>query len=328
MVKITLASILRTLLGAGLITGAALAQAQAQNPNPVRIVIGLPAGGALDNMARAMAEKLRPELGQTVIIENRPGAGTQIATLAVKRAAPDGNTILLAPPSVFTIFPLTYEKLPYDFEKDFVSVAHLADVPMAVTTGAGSPYSNMKEYLDWVKKNPEQSGVGLVALGGVGHFGLLGMNQYAGLKLVPVAYKGAPNMLTDEIGGVLPVGIDTISSASELEKAGKIKYLGVTGTERTRLAPAVPTMKEQGVQGFELSTTGYGAYVPAGTPKAVVDKFQKIMIAVVKDPEFTKKMEHMGIVTTGRTGESMTAAMRSQREAWRPVVEKSGFRAQ
>lgn len=309
---------------AALLSGAASAQ-DPSNP-PLKIVIGFPAGGALDSMSRALAEKLRTDLGKTVIVDNKPGASTQIALMAVKRSPADGNTILISPAPAFVSQPLTYDKLPFDPDKDFIPVAHLADTPLVATTAANSPYSSMREYLDWVKKNPKDTGVGMVTLGGVFHFGLLQLNQQLGLNLTPIAYKGAPPMLTDEIGGVLPIGMDTVSSAGELVKAGKIKYLGVPGLERSKLIPNVPTFLEQGVPGFESAASWYAAFVPAGTPQAVVSKLEKTMIDIVRDPAFTEKMAQIGIVTTGRPGAEVAKLAKAQREAMRPIVEKSGFR--
>lgn len=302
--------------------------ASAQDPSttPIKIVIGFPAGGAMDNLARAMAEKLRTDLGKTVIVDNKPGAGSHIALMSLKRSPADGNTILISLAAPFVSQPLTYDKLPFDPEKDFIPVAHLADTPLVATTAANSPFSSMREYLDWVRKNPKDTGVGMVALGGTLHFGLLQLNQQTGLNLTPIAYKGAPPMLTDEIGGVLPIGLDGVASASELVKAGKIKYLGVPGMRRSELIPHVPTFLEQGVPGFENATNWYAAFVPSGTPKAVVNKLEKSMIDIVKDSEFSAKMAQIGIVTTGRPGVDVTSLAKTQREAMRPIVEKSGFR--
>ena len=301
--------------------------AQNQSNTPVKIIIGFPAGGALDNMSRAIAEKLRTDLGKTGIVDNKPGASTHIALMAVKRSPADGNTILISPAPPFVTHPLTYDKLPFDPDGDLIPVAHLADTPLAATTSVNSPYSSMREYLDWLKKNPKDTGVGMVSMGGTLHFGLLQLNQQKGLNLTPIAYKGAPPMLTDEIGGVLPVGMDTVASAGELEKAGKIKYLGVPGMERSKLIPNVPTFHEQGVPGFESAASWYAAFVPAGTPKSVVSKLEKTMIDIVRDPEFSAKMAQIGIVTTGRSGAETASLVKTQREALRPIVEKSGFRA-
>lgn len=320
----SIAKVAATALGALLLTQGAAAQGQ--NSTAIKIVIGFPAGGALDNLSRAMAEKMRTDLGRTVIVDNKPGASTHIALTTVKRAPADGNTILISPAPPFVTHPLTYDKLPYDPDKDLIPVAHLADTPLVATTSASSPYSSMREYLDWVKKNPKETGVGMVSMGGVLHFGLLQLNQQRGLNLTPIAYKGAPPMLTDEIGGVLSVGMDTVASATELEKAGRIKYLGVPGTERTRLLPNVPTFKEQGVPGFENAASWYAAFVPAGTPQAVVSQLERAMIDIVQDPEFSARMAELGMVTTGRPGTEVVSLAKAQREAARPIVEKSGYR--
>ena len=304
-----------------------VASAQLQTNGPVKIVIGFPAGGALDNLSRAMAERLRTDLGKTVIVDNKPGASTHIALMAVKRAPADGATILISPAPPFVTHPLTYDKLPFDADKDLIPVAHLVDTPLVATTGANSPYSSMREYLAWVQKNPANTGVGMVTLGGALHFGVLQLNQDRKLDLAPVAYKGAPTMLADEIGGVLPVGIDTVASAGELEKAGKIKYLGVPGKERSKLTPNVPTFTEQGVSGFEAAASWYAAFVPAGTPPAVVKQLEKAMIGIVRDPAFAAKMAQMGMISTGRPGAEVTALIKTQREVFRPIVLKSGYRS-
>lgn len=322
-------SILKTSLYMAL-TACALTSAPtlyAQSSTPLKIVIGFSAGGGLDNMSRALAEKLRTELGTTVIVENRPGAGTQLAVQAVKRAAPDGNTILISPATPFIIFPLTYDKLGYDPDRDFIPLAHLADAPMVASTSVNSSYNTMSEYLAWVKQQKDQTGVGMVSLGGTVHFGLLNLNKNTGHSLQPVAYKGAPGMLTDEIGGVLPIGIDTVGGQSELQRSGKIKYLGVTGTQRTPLLPNVPTMSESGAPGFELSTAWYGAFAPAGTPAPVVEKLQAALIKIVKTPDFSASMAQLGLVTTGLPASALSQTIHTQREAFRPVVQKSGFKA-
>ena len=161
----SIAKIMAIALGAALLANTAGAQNQANNP--VKIIIGFPAGGALDSMTRAMAEKLRTDLGKTIIVDNKPGASTHIALLTVKRAPADGTTILISPAPPFVTHPLTYDKLQFDPDKDLIPVAHLADTPLVATTSSASPYSSMREYLDWLKKNPKDSGVGLVSMGGV-----------------------------------------------------------------------------------------------------------------------------------------------------------------
>lgn len=301
--------------------------AHAQDNAPVRIVIGFSAGGALDNMSRALAEALKSELGQSVIVETKPGAGTQIALQTVKRSPPDGNTILISPAPPFVLFPLTYDRLQYDADKDLVPVAHLADTPLVASTASNSPYSSMQEYLAWVRKHPDSVGVGMVSLGGTLHFGLLQWSRHSGLNLMPIAYKGAPAMLTDQIGGVLPIGMDTVAASSELARAGKIKYLGVTGTERSALLPDVPTLGESGAPGFEQSSGWYAAFVPAGTPGAVTEKLEAALIRIVQDPAFSARIAQLGLVPTGKPGAELAALIQAQRQTWQPVVQASGFKA-
>ena len=320
-------SLLKLAAAALLALSTSVVHAQAQAPGTVKIVIGFPAGGALDNLARALADKLRVDLGKTVIVDNKPGAGTHIALTTVKRSPADGATILISPAPPFVTHPLTYDKLPFNADKDLIPVAHLADTPLVATASVNAPYSSMKDYLAWVKQNPSKGGVGMVTMGGAFHFGVLQLNQERQLNLTPVAYKGAPNMLGDEIGGVLPVGIDTVASAMELEKAGKIKYLGSPGKERSKLTPQVPTFQEQGVPGFEQAASWYAAFVPAGTPPAVVKQLETAMVRIMRDPAFAAKMAQGGMVTTGRTGAEVTSLIKVQREVYRPIVAKSGYRA-
>ncbi len=252
--------------GAALLAQGASAQNQAHTP--VKIIIGFPAGGALDNLARAMAEKLRTDLGRTV------SRGQQTrrqhpyrAHRPVKRAPADGATILISPAPPFVTHPLTYDKLQFDPDKELIPVAHLADTPLVATTSAASPYSFDARIPGVGEEGPKDTSIGMVSMGGVLHFGVLQLNQERGLSLMPVAYKGAPPMLTDEIGGVLPVGMDTVASASELEKAGKIKYLGVPGMERTKLLPNVPTFEGQGVRGLNRHRAGTPPMCPRARPR-------------------------------------------------------------
>jgi len=309
------------------LTGGTMFAAHAQSQAPIKIVIGFSAGGSLDNMSRAIAERLKSELGQSVIVENKPGAGTQIALQTVARSAPDGNTILISPAPPFVLFPMTYDNLPYDPDADLIPVAHLADTPLVASTSSHSPYSTMGEYLAWVKQHPDNVGVGMVSLGGTVHFGLLELNRHSGLNLMPIAYKGASGMLTDEIGGVLPVGVDTVAATSELVKAGKIKYLGVTGTTRSALIPDVPTMTESGAPGFERSSGWYAAFVPADTPKTVTDRLETALIKIVKDPAFSDRLALLGMASTGKPGAELATMIQEQRQAWVPVVKASGFKA-
>ncbi|CAG2160521.1 tripartite tricarboxylate transporter substrate-binding protein [Cupriavidus numazuensis] len=299
----------------------------AGSDTPTRIVVGFAAGGALDIFARTLAEKLRVSLNTPVVVENRPGASARLALDTVRRSAADGKTILISPAPPFTIFPLTYKQLPYDPDKDLVPVAYLADVPLVASTGANQPYRTMQEYLAWVKRQPSKGGVGLVTLGGTIHFGVLTLGKEIGVPLLPTAYRGAVMMLTDEIGGTLPLGIDAVGGQMELYRAGKIRFLGVTGTKRTSLLPDVPTLAESGAPGFESASGWYSAFVAAGTPAETVGRLEKAMLEAIRTPDVRDKMAALGMEMNGQSGAALRKMIQAQRAQWKPVVEASGFTA-
>lgn len=319
-----LAATLGLAIGVSVVPNAVQAAA---SDTPTRIVVGFAAGGALDIFARTLAEKLRVSLNTPVVVENRPGASARLALDTVRRSAADGKTILISPAPPFTIFPLTYKQLPYDPDKDLVPVAYLADVPLVASTGANQPYRTMQEYLAWVKRQPSKGGVGLVTLGGTIHFGVLTLGKEIGVPLLPTAYRGAVMMLTDEIGGTLPLGIDAVGGQMELYRAGKIRFLGVTGTKRTSLLPDVPTLAESGAPGFESASGWYSAFVAAGTPAETVGRLEKAMLEAIRTPDVRDKMAALGMEMNGQSGAALRKMIQAQRAQWKPVVEASGFTA-
>lgn len=310
-------------------TAAALSPAAAHaGDDTTRIVIGFAPGGALDVLARALADKMRHSLGGTVLVENKPGASTRLALQAVKQAAPDGKTILISPAPPFVLFPMTYPRLGYDADKDFIPVAHLTDVPLVASTSVAQPFKTMPEYLAWAKTHPESPGVGIATLGGSIHFGILSMGKALNMPLAPTAYRGASMMMTDVVGGSLPIGIDAVTAQMGLQKAGKIRFLGITGTRRSSLLPDVPTLQESGVAGFEIASGWYIAFVPAGTPAATVARLEKALIEAVKDPALQTKLATTGMEATGLSGAEAGRIIQSQRAQWKPIVQASGFTAE
>ena len=300
--------------------------AAAQAPDITRIVVGFAPGGALDALARVMAEKLRVSLGGTVLVENKPGGSARLALVAVKNAAPDGKTILLSSPSPVSIFPLTYSKLGYDPDKDLIPLAHLTELRVVASTGVNQPYKTITEYVNWVRDKPADQGVGLVTMGSPIHFGLLSMSKTTGIPLTPVPYKGSPPILTDLVGGALPLSIDTIGGQMELYRAGKIRFLGVSGTERSPLFPEVPTLKEAGIPGFEVASSWFGAFLPAGTPPATVARLEKAFIEAAKNPEVRAKMALLAMEMTGLPGSKLRQIIQQERAHWKPIAEASGFK--
>lgn len=313
--------------------GGALACAHAQpavpggaSGEPLKLVVGFAPGGALDSLARIMAEQLRKTTGRPVVVDNRPGASTRLSIDYVKRAAPDGNTVLIASSAPFVIFPMTYKRVNYDVEKDFVPVAHLVEFPSVISAGVAQPYKTVPQYVEWLRAHPKNGWVGLTSLGGGLHFSILAMSKEIGLPMSPIPYKGGAPLATDIIGGQVPIGTDALASQLELHRGGKVRILAVSGTRRNRLLPDVPTVKEAGISGFDQATFSYSAYVPAGTPPAVVKKLERALIDAVSERRAYAQLMSMGLSPTGLDGATVRTQLRAERTFWRPIVEASGFK--
>lgn len=322
-----MASFLKTLLlGASIaLAGAA---AHADSATPIRLIIGFPPGGALDSLARSLAEDLRTTLKEPVLVENRPGASTRISIEAVKAAKPDGRTILLGATPPFVLFPMTYARLNYDVDKDFVPLALLANVPSVISAGANQPFKTLAEYVAWVRRNPSGGSVGLTNLGGGLHFSLLQLSKAIGVPLTPVTYRGGAPLATDIVGDHVPLGADALASQLELHRAGKLRILGVAGTKRLSWLPDVPTIKESGYDAFDRANAAYAAFVPAGTPKDVVAKLESAFLSAMRSPQVRGQVDRMGLEPTGLPGAEVKRIMASDRAYWRPIVEASGFKSE
>lgn len=306
------------------------APASAANDNdaPIRIIVGYAPGGAADNLARLYAEQLRQDGHGTVMVENKPGASARLALDYVKRSKPDGKTIFVGPSPLFTIFPLTYKKLGYDADKDLIPAALLTDVPTVISAGTQQPYKNLKEYVAWAKRNPQRASIGLATIGSAGHLGAVALGNDIGVTITPAAYRGASPMLVDVISGNVSMGWDAVASKMQLYKGGKLQFLGVSGTKRAKALPEVPTAKEQGFSQFEYATSWYGAFVPAGTPPDVLAKVEKMFIAASGNAATAAKLEALGLEVVGKSGKDAQRRMQVERNAWKPIVEASGFVAE
>ncbi|MFJ4288454.1 tripartite tricarboxylate transporter substrate-binding protein [Cupriavidus sp. NPDC089707] len=302
--------------------------ARAADAEPMHIIVGYAPGGAADSLARLYAEQLRQDGHGTVVVENRPGASARLALDYVKRSRPDGKTVFIGPSPLFTIFPLTYKKLGYDADKDLVPAAVLTDVPTVVAAGVQQPYRNMKEYLEWAKRNPSGASLGLATIGSAGHLGTVALGKAAGIAITPAAYRGAAPMLVDVVSGNVSIGWDAVASMMPLYKGGKLQFLGVSGTRRAKALPEVPTMKEQGFSQYEYATSWYGVFVPAGTQPDVVAKVEKMFIAASGNAATAGKLEALGLEVVARPGQEAKRRIQVERAAWKPIVEATGFVAE
>ena len=307
---------------------AAAAVAQTTSPPGVpagtfKLVVPFAAGGAADMVARTVAAGMRKEGLAEVVVENRPGASTQLAVTHVKNAAPDGLTMLLTTSASFVLFPYAYKSLPYAPE-DLRPVAQLVDIPTAFVAGAAQPYQDFKGYIDWIRANPSGSNLGLAAQGSSGHFGSIKLGQDLGLQLTPVVYRGAAPMLVDVAAGRVSAGYDAVASMMAMYQGNKIKFLAVTGANRLPTLPEVPTAKELGFPQFEHALPFYAIYVPARTPDAAVAKLQQALLNTLKQPDVVSKLETAGFVVAPLDAARTAARIGAERSFWEPAIKAAG----
>lgn len=307
---------------------AAAQRAASATTAPLRLVVGFAPGGALDILARSIAEQLRAGGEEQVLVENKPGASSRISIDYVRTAKPDGRTVLLSSNAPLVIFPMTYRSLSYDLDRDFIPVAHLVDVPTVVSTGADQPYRSLPDYIAWVRSHPAQANVGLTSLGGALHFSVIGMGRELNLPLAPIPYKGGAPLVTDLVGGQVPLATDALASQLELHRSGKVRILAVSGSTRNAALPDIPTVREAGIKAFDHANAAYGAYVPTGTPPEVVRKLEAALIAAVRNPQVKEAMTRAGMGTTGLPGKDLRKILDDERRFWRPIVQASGFRSE
>ena len=304
----------------------AFAQQWPEGSRPIHIVVGFPPGGGADVLGRAIAQPLSRELGgATVIVENKPGAGGLTATEAVARSQPDGYTLYIATPGSFTIWP-TLRKLNYDPAKDFAYISNLVTMPNLLVTTANSPYKDVAGLVAAAKQPGANINYGSGGVGTIGQIAAEQLNQIAGISLKHVPYKGTAPLVTDLVGGVVPITFSD-PSAKALVDAGKLRLLAVTSNKRSRLFPDTPTMAEQGVKGYDLSNW-YGLVAPAGTPPEVVSKLNAAIRKVMVQPEVRSTLEKAGMEAVSTTPQEFTDHVNGERRKWAALIAKAGIKAE
>ena len=310
-----------TLAVASLAAPAALAQERT-----TRIWVGFPPGGSADVIARLLADKLRVSLNQNVIVENKPGAAGRVVLGELKRAAPDGQTLVLSPSGALVIAPHLYSNLPYDPVKDFTPVSRLVTFDFAVTTGPGAPQGDLKSVLAWMKANPAKASYGTSGAGTVPHFAGLLLSQVAGVPITHIAYRGGAPAAQDLIGGQIPLMVDTASETIEHHKAGKVRILAVTGEQRNRALPDVPTLKEIGIN--TSADAFFGLYAPAGTPAEAVNRIDRAVAEALKDPVIQEKIYGFGLVPNHAPAAELAAMQAAHLKRWEAPIKASGYKAE
>ena len=303
--------------------GVAHAQGSEGLSGPVRLVVGFPAGGAGDIIDRVVADKIAGPLGVTVIVENKPGAGGRVAAELLKAAPADGRTVLITPLAPIVIAPLTFQKLNYKPDTDFVPVAQLVKFPLSLAVGKDSPNTSLKDLVAWFKAHPQQASFGTSAAGSQLHFLGLMLGQAAHIDLVHVPYQGGTPLITDLIGGQVPSAIDAFPL--EFHKAGKIRLLASSGESRSPLLPDVPTFKEQGYPTV-VGEAWFGAFMSAKTSPALVQRVSEAMASAVQQPDVRQKLAAAGLEATGLKAPEFARLVAADQARWKPVIEVSGFK--
>ena len=299
------------------------AHAQAQPPNTVRIVVGYPAGQTIDMIARNYAVALQRELGQPVYVDNRPGANGILGAQEVKRAPPDGRTVLFGTSGQLAINPSLYKKLPYDTTKDFAPVAMLSQGPLVLVATPSFAANNVAELVAMTKAKPGQVNYGSGGQGITAHLAMEIFSDAAGIKLQHVPYKGSPAALTDVMGGTIPMMFEPLNSAIPHIKAGRLKAIGITSAKRNSQLPNVPTIAEQGLKDFEV--TAWAAVVaPAGTPEPVVQKLNAALKRASESKEVTESMQAIGVDSAINTPAQFAGYLQSELKQWNKAVTAAG----
>lgn len=310
------------LLLSALTVGTAFAQGK-----PIKILVGFPAGGGTDAIARTLAEGLRDELNAPVIVENRPGAGGQIAAQALKAAAPDGTTVFISHDHTISILPLVTKNPGFDPARDFVPIAGFATFVNALALSGGTAAKTFKDYVAWVKSQGSKSAIGVPAPASVPEFLVKVIGEKFGVDLVAVPYRGSAPMIGDMLGNQIPAGIGSVPEFVENHKAGKLRVVAVLGPTRQVAMPEVPTFAELGLAGFE-DVPYYAFFAPAGTPQAEIDRFSAALAKVIARSEVKDKLTAWGL-TVGLLPQAQLAAReRAYSQAWARIIRTSGFQPQ
>jgi tripartite-type tricarboxylate transporter receptor subunit TctC len=301
-----------------LLAAALAAQARAFPDKPVRLVVPYSAGGSTDLISRALGQKLSEMWGQPVVIDNRPGGSTIIATNIVSKSAPDGYTLLVTTTS-FTIVPSLTDKLPYDPAKDFEPITLINTTPLVLVVNPGVPANSVKELIALAKARPGELNFGSAGSGGSNHLAGELFNVMAGVRIVHVPYKGNAPALTDLVGGHVDMVFNGLTSAVPLIKAGKLRPLAVTSLTRAGALPEIPTLDELGLKGFQAAAWN-GLSAPARTPKEVIARINADVVKVLHSPELVERLKAEGSDPVGNSPEQFTAFLREETAKWSKVM--------
>jgi tripartite-type tricarboxylate transporter receptor subunit TctC len=328
MKKIACAVVVPTALSWGMATHVAHAQSADGYPSkPVRIVVGFPPGGAADLIARLAAERLGTAYKQSFVVENRPGAGSTIGAAVVAHAPADGYTLLLGVTASQTIAPSIYSSLPYNAAKDFAPISLLATIPVALVENPAVPARDAKEFVEYARKANPPLAFASSGIGAIPHLTAEIFQRAENVKMLHVPFKGASPAMTELLADRVQVMFDHLPSVLPSIRAGKLRVLGIAGTQRAAALPDVPTLAEAGVPGVAVRSW-FGLLAPAGTPTAIVDKLNQELRAQFATPEAVQALAAMGAEPTTSTPQGFADIIGADTKQWADIVHATGVKAE
>ncbi len=313
-------------LSAG-IAAAQTASSPAYPAKPVRILIGLSAGGATDVLTRVIAQRLSEAWGQSVVVENRPGATGMIAGEYVAKAAPDGYTLMIGFQSGLAVAPVLYGRAPYDTLKDFAPITQIGSTPLLMIVHPSFPPRTFREYVAYAKQSKTPLTYGSGGIGSTPHMAGELLNSLLGIRMNHVPYKGEGPGIADTLGGQIPIMFGNLPVAVPHVKTGKLRALANTGAERSPLVPEIPTIDESGFKGFSIATW-YGVLAPAGLPADLTSRIQRDIARVVGQPETRERLIGMGVDISASTPDAFAAFLRSEVARYAKIIKEANLKAE
>jgi tripartite-type tricarboxylate transporter receptor subunit TctC len=302
----------------------ALVLAQSWPHRPVTMMVPFPAGGTADLLARGTTQALSEELGQQFVVENRAGAGGNLAAAAVAKAAPDGATLLFASQAQAALNTFMFKSLPYDPLRDLVPAVLVIKAPLAIIANLNAPVTGFQAMVDYAKANPGKLSIGYAGIGSMGHIAAEITQQKTGIKLTGVPYRGGPPLITDLIGGHVQLASDLLSNSVQLSKEGKVRALAVTSRRRMSDLPGVPTVAEQIHSPFE-ATAWFAIMAPAGTPAATLQKVNTITNRYLQSARGKDLIAKQAIEAAGGSPSDAAAFIKLELEKWEPVIRAANI---
>ncbi len=308
-----------------LLAAAALPVAARAQSGTTRLVVGFPPGGVVDVTARALAEGLRGAIGGNIIVDNRVGAGGRLAIEAVKDAAPDGQTLLYSPPSMFTVFPHVDTTLRYGLFADFTPVSTVCSFPFALAVAPNLPVKTVAEFLAWAKANPKDAVYGSPGTGTIQSFIGAMLARSASISMTHVPYKGGAQSINDVMSGTIASALAVAQLYTANHNAGKLRVLAVSGAQRLASLPGVPTFAEQGYPSLTFEEW-FGVFAPARTAAATVNRLAKAVADAVASPTVTGILTKLDYAPSVMGPDAFAALLRKEHERWRDIVKETGFK--